>query len=57
MLLVASAGSMSRTLPVMAAAYFLILRQWLASVDRLSVHRDAATAQVAAQQVALLQLV
>jgi hypothetical protein len=35
-LLVASAGSMARTLPVLAIAYYGILFAWTRSVDKLS---------------------
>lgn len=37
-LLVASAGSLTRSLPVMAVAYWGILVAWLTAVDRLAIH-------------------
>lgn len=41
-LLVASAGSMTRSLPVLAIAYWSILIAWLSAVDRLSNHHVGA---------------
>jgi hypothetical protein len=45
-LLVASAGSMARTLPILAVAYYGILFAWTRSVDKLSqLHVCAFTAE------------
>lgn len=45
-LLVASAGSLARTLPILAGAYYAILFAWTHSVDKLSqLHVCAFTAE------------